>query len=62
MPLLYLDPCKQFVQAPRFHKIIVRTEPQTAPLEEDPCLDDETSKVGREAAATTAAIRRDVER
>ena len=44
------------------HTPIDRTEPQTAPLEEDPCLDDETSKVGREAAATTAAIRRDVER
>ena len=35
-------------------------KPET-PLEEDPCIDDETSNEGRIAAETTATIKRSLE-
>ena len=41
---------------------IDRSEPEVAPLEEDPCIDEETSPAGRKAAQTTAEILRDVSR
>ena len=43
------------------HTPIDHSEPARKPLEEDPCISEETSAVGKAAARTTAEIKRSVE-